>query len=254
MDARQRSLVLLEWSYLAAVAAGVNFYWLVDDTQVVAAMRGHTSFGLSHQFVALGSFVAFAAVIAIALPAVLGILRTAFVERRGEVVARVSVPFVSAAIVTVWIALAATWAHGRWGGAWVPTPWDVNAAIQPIGWPPVRTRLILSSITFALLAIGWLASGVSVAQAIRRTDLSHYSDRWFRTIAILFAGSTLVMTIGILTWGWLAERYSPGVFHAGDGLLIDVSMARAWLASAVGFVLSATIAVAAARESRGIRV
>src|SRR5260370_17011491 len=41
MDRRQNSLVLMLYAYLAAIAAGVNFYWTVDDTPLAAAMHNH---------------------------------------------------------------------------------------------------------------------------------------------------------------------------------------------------------------------
>src|SRR5262249_48086212 len=81
MDARQRTLVLMAFAYLAAVAAGVNFYWTVNDTPLATAMRSHTELSASFRAVALGSLAAFAVVIAMALP-ITGSISVDAVKRR----------------------------------------------------------------------------------------------------------------------------------------------------------------------------
>jgi len=51
MDRRQNSLALMLYASLGALAAGINFYWTVDDTPLAAAMRNYlalfTSWNLS---------------------------------------------------------------------------------------------------------------------------------------------------------------------------------------------------------------
>jgi hypothetical protein len=80
MDARQRTLVLMALAYLAAVAAGVNFYWTVSDTPLAAAMKSRPMLALSFRGVALGSLAALAAVAS--APAYFLNLRSP--ERRGQ--------------------------------------------------------------------------------------------------------------------------------------------------------------------------
>jgi hypothetical protein len=43
MDRRQHSLALMLYAYLGAIAAGINFYWSVDDTPLAAAMYDHSA-------------------------------------------------------------------------------------------------------------------------------------------------------------------------------------------------------------------
>src|SRR5713226_2450625 len=43
MDQRQHSLTLMLYAYLGAIAAGVNFYWTVDDTPLAAVMHSHAA-------------------------------------------------------------------------------------------------------------------------------------------------------------------------------------------------------------------
>src|SRR5262249_55925145 len=42
MTPDQRSLALMAYAWLAAVAAGANFYWTVADTPMATAMRSHS--------------------------------------------------------------------------------------------------------------------------------------------------------------------------------------------------------------------
>jgi len=248
MDARQRSLVLMAYAYLAVVAAGVNFCGSVDDTPVAAAMRSHVALTASYDVVAAGSIVALIAVLAVAARVVGVLLHTATAEQRASVIARVGVPCAMGGAVVTWMATAAVWAHGRWGGTWVPTPWDVAGDWPvPAGWPPLGVRVVLSSVTCLLLVVGLVASGMSVADVVRRTDLSQLRPSWFRATSIALAAGTVMMAAGLLAWGWFAEQYAPGPFHARNGGLFSLVNAASWMASALVFLVSAAVALVTAR-------
>src|SRR5262249_52016846 len=118
MNARQRTLVLMAFAYLAAVAAGVNFYWTVNDTPLPTVMRSHTELSPSFRAVALGSLAAFVVVITLALPITSSIAHDAFKARRWRTLGRIAMPFAAALIVGLWL-LAGTIAMGR---HWVATP------------------------------------------------------------------------------------------------------------------------------------
>jgi hypothetical protein len=253
MDSRQQSLVLMTYAYLAAVAAGVNFYYSVDDTPLATAMRSHPVLLASFLVVARASFVALAAVVAIAIPVTLSMLRDAFTTRRWDVVRHVAVPFGAAATTLAWMAAAGLWAHARWGGPWVPTPWDVVGDWDaPAGWPPLLVRLALSSVTLGLLVAGLVGSAISVGHAIQRSDLSRLRPFWFKATSVALAGAITVMAVGVLGWGWLAEQYEPTAFLARDGLFGLLSLGS-WLASAMLFLASAAIAVRGAHAALASR-
>jgi hypothetical protein len=172
--------------------------------------------------VARASFVAFAAVVVVAVPVTLSMLRDAFATRRWDVVRRVVVPFGAAAMVG---------------------DWDT-----PAGRPPLPVRLALRSVTFALLATGLVASAVSVGQAIQRSDLSRLRPFWFKATSVALVGAIAVMAVGVLGWGWLAEQYEPTAFLARSGFLSRLNFGS-WLASAMLFLASAAIAVHGARAA-----
>jgi hypothetical protein len=92
VDTRQRSLALMTYAYLSAVAAGVNFYFSVDDTGLAIAMRSNVALGTAFRMVSNGSVLALVAVLAVAAPLVTSMLRVAFATRRWEVVGRLMVP------------------------------------------------------------------------------------------------------------------------------------------------------------------
>jgi hypothetical protein len=147
------------------------------------------------------------------------------------------------------MATAGFWAHARWSGPWVPTPWDVAGDWNaPAAWPPLLVRWALSAVTFGLLVAGLVGSAISVGQAIHRTDLSRLRPFWFKATSVALAGAITVMAVGVLGWGWLAEQYEPTAFLARYGLF-SLPNLGSWLASAMLFLASAAIAVRGAHAA-----
>jgi hypothetical protein len=249
MDNRQAALVMMTCAYLAAVAAGVNFYFSVDDTGLAVAMRGNVALGTSFRMVTNGSFFALATVLAVAVPIVASMLRTAFRTRRWDVVGRLLVP-VGAALVTIaWMAAASAWTGGRW----VPLPWDVGGALQswpaPPDWPPLAVRQPLAAVTFVLLVARLVASAAGVARAIAHTDLSGHRPIWLKVTSVSLACSIVVMAIGVMSWGLFAQQYAQADFHARNGGFFSGTNFASWLASAIVFVASAWMGLRAARSA-----
>jgi hypothetical protein len=200
--------------------------------------------------IATGSFVAVAAVLALAAPVVFSVLRTAITTRKWDAAGRLTVPFAAAAITGGWLAANALVARVRWGGLWLPLPWNVDGEWPvPAGWPPLAIRVALSIVTLLLLLAGLVASAVSVSQAIARTDLRRQSSLWLQITAATLATSIVTMTIGVVSWGVFAERYAPGYFHARDGGFFTSTIFLSWIASAFVFAASASIALYGARTA-----
>ena len=200
-----------------SVAAGVNFYFSVDDTGLAVAMRGNVPLGSVFRMVATSSFLAFATVLAVAVPLVASMLRDALTTRRWDIVGRLLVPFGAALVTMAWMAVASAWTGGRW----VPLPWDVGGALQswpaPPDWPPLDTRLPLAVVTFVLLVAGLVVSAIAVAQAIARTNLSRHRPIWLKATSFVLASSIVLMAIGVVSWGLFAEQHAWADFHARNG-------------------------------------
>jgi hypothetical protein len=246
MDRRQISLVLMVYGYLAAIAAGVNFYWTVDDTPLAAAMHNHSVLFTSWNLVRAGSLLALGAVAIIGIPVFLTIVRAAFAARQWDVISRLAVPPGAALVTLVWMITGAKLA----GGHWVPTPWDVNGDwTAPADWPPLPTRWALSSVTFVLMTVGLIVIAISVKQAIVRSDLSRHKRLYFAAASTLLVGSVAVMAIGMLTWGWFVQQYAASDFHARNGGLFSSTNFTSWALSCVLFLAATVAAVQGMRSA-----
>jgi len=245
MNARQRTLVLMAFAYLAAVAAGVNFYWTVNDTPLAAVMRSHTELSASFRAVAFGSVAAFAVVSAISLPITTSIAVDAIKGRRWRTLGRIAVPFGAAFIVMIWLVVG-TIITGR---HWVATPWDVTGDWPaPAEWPPLAIRWTMGSVTFALLVCALAASAVAASQVIRESDFSRYRSVWFRSASLALAVSVAIMTVGVAGWGWFAQQYAAGDFHARNGGLFNSTNVFSWAASCLVFTAASVMALLSVRS------
>lgn len=250
MDRRQHSLVWMLYAYLAAIAAGINFYWTVDDTPLAKAIGNQSQLFGSWTMVGVGSVLALAAVAMIGIPVLMTMIRKAFASRRWGVLHLVAVPPCAAFVTIAWMVAATSLS----GGHWVPTPWDVTGSwAAPSNWPPLPTRWALGSVTFVLMTAGLIASAASVAEAIRRSDLSRHRQVWFTTSSMLLAGSVAAMALGVLAWGLFVEQFAPSEFHVRNGGLFSSTNFVSWIASCVVFLAAAVMAIKGARSVLALR-
>jgi hypothetical protein len=244
VDQRQQSLVWMAYAYLAAVAAGINFFWTVADTPMAIAMRTYSALRASWLLVSLGSAVAFCAVMMVVVPGVLTILRWAWTQGRRDVLARLAVPPAAAILTLAW--MAAAWRFT--GGHWVPTPWDVAGDwAAPTEWPPLETRWVLGLVTGVLFVGGFIVSAQSVRVAIDRSNLPRLRGAWFTASSVLLATGATAMAGGVLAWGWFAEQYAASDFHARNGGFFNSTNIASWAVSGIIFIAATTVAVRAAR-------
>jgi hypothetical protein len=250
MDRRQDSLVLMLYAYLAAIAAGVNFYWTVDDTPLATAMHNHPALFASWTLIGAGSLLAFAAVAMVCIPVFLTMVEAAGAVRRWDVVRRLAVPPCAALLTLTWMVATAR----LFGGHWVATPWDVAGDwTAPADWPPLTTRWLLSSVTFVLMMTGLIVSAIAVRQAVLRSDLSKRRRLWFAAPSMLLAGSVVVMALGVLAWGRFVQQYAAFDFHARNGGLFSSTNFASWSASCVVFLAAAVTAVQGARSALALK-
>jgi hypothetical protein len=246
MDQRQSSLTLMLYAYLGAIAAGVNFYWTVDDTPLAAAMHSHSTLMTSWNLVRAGSLLSLAAVAMVGVPVILAIVRTALAGGRWDVIYRLAIPPAAALVTLAWMVAAARFA----GGHWLPTPWDVSGDwAAPPDWPPLTIRWALSSVTFVLMIAGLVLSAISLRQAIHRSDLSRHQSLCFTAPSMLLAGSVAMMALGLVAWGWFVQQYATVDFHARNGGLFNSTNFASWTASCMVFLAATVTAIQGARSA-----
>jgi hypothetical protein len=245
MSKLQRSLVLVVYAYLAAIAAGVNLYMTVDDTPLVDTMSAHGALSAWWNLVAAGSLAALAAVLALGLPALWAMLRFAWTARRRDIVARLAFPPCAVALILIWIIAVAM----RTG--WAPLFWDVMGGGV--------ARWALSSVTLILVVLGLLGSAISLKQAIQRSALSEQQLTLFGRVlsirplqlakipTLILAGSIVMMAAGVAGWGLLADQYAPSAFHARDGGFFGTPNIVSWMGSLLLFIVSAVTVLRGAR-------
>jgi len=188
IDARQRMLVLMALAYLGAVAAGVNFYWTVSDTPLAAAMKSRPMLAFSFRAVALGSLVALAAVVAIALPTTWSIAIDAFNARRWCMLGANR----RALRLCIRRLRVAGRRNDRDRSSLGGDAWDITGDWPaPAEWPPLAIRWTMGSVTFALLLCRLAASATAAIQVIRESDFSRFRSGWFRFPSVALAVSTL---------------------------------------------------------------
>ena len=235
-----RGLTLMVYAYLAAIVAGVNLYWTVDDTPLVGVMRLHATLFTFWRIVAWGAFVALAAAVGAAFPIVFAIMRSALANRRYDILRRLAFPPFALATLVIWIALVASRTH------WAPTPWDITGDwVAPAYWPSLMVRWVLGSVTGLVLLVGVIGSAIALGQAIDRSDVSH--STFTRLMVFVLAASIVSMAIGVAGWGLLADVYAPATFRSAAGGIFGSPSAASWI---VSFVLVFGAAVAAVRGAR----
>lgn len=249
MNARQDSLTLLIFSGLSAFAAGVNFYWTVDDTPLAAAMRSHHPLFVSWTLVQIGALL-LAAVAILSGRVFFNMARKAFANQRRDIVLRLAIPFLAAAALAAWLASAPAFTHTHW----LPTPWDVAGDwIAPANWPPLATRWILGSVSFAVMIGGLLTTAISIRQAVLRTELSKHERSSFSIPSLLLVGSVVVMTVGVLSWGWFVQQYEPKDFHLRNGGLFNSTNFFSWAATSIMLFAAIVMAIKSFRSAQSVK-
>lgn len=230
-----RRLTLLMYACLAAMTAGVNLYWTIDDTTVGHAMRTHGALATSWRVVTWGSAAAFVAAISAAAPILRRILDAAVATRRYGTIARLAVPFCALATLVGWMSIVVARTH------WAPMPWDITGTwVAPASWPSPGTRWILGIITGCVIVCGLGTTAIALRQAVERAEPP---DSWYlRLILSSLAVALTIMAAGALAWGALAQLYVPAAFHSNAGGIFGSTIFASWIVSVALFLGAASIA------------
>jgi hypothetical protein len=134
MNRLSTSLGAILCAYLAIVAAGINLYATFDDSSLAIAMKTYLGLFTAWNLVALGSVAALLGAIAILVPLAVGALQFAIREGRRDILIRLSVAPLAAAILFAWV----IGAFLGLGGRWAPAPWAiVGDWTATADWPSV---------------------------------------------------------------------------------------------------------------------
>jgi hypothetical protein len=245
MNNVQRSLAWMTYSCLAAILAGINLWWTVDDTPLASAMQQHALLSASWEAVEAGSLMMLVAALAAGLPTLFAIVQSARAHHKRGVLIRLAFPPCIAAALVIWATATGIQVQ------WLPTPWDATGDwTAPAHWPPLPLRWELSTITTILLFATVIGTAISVRGAIDRSPLAEAElalpwrartrlSRLTRAAAFPLAASMVLMLAGVAVWGVFAEQYDPGTFHSRAGGFLGTPLVISWAGSVCLFFAAA---------------
>jgi hypothetical protein len=234
MNRSQHASGFLAFSFLAALAAGINLVMTVDDSPLIDAMRSHMGMSVAWNLLAGAAVLSGIGVLSIVFSLYRSMLFYARRAGRRDIIALLRVPFIGAGALLLWGACGLAYTGGRWAAS----PWAIlSDGGAPSSWPSLHARWICGIISVVLSIIVAIASAISVHLAIRRTDFEHANGtalRKRRALAELAKPlvviCTVVMFLSVLAWGWLCSEVSPVFFRQHVGLL-DGTAATSWVIS-----------------------
>jgi hypothetical protein len=235
------------WSaWMAAVAAGIILYGIVDDSPFVEAFGTNALLGASWLGIEIGSVMAGLAVALAAAAVGWPLVRQALASHRRDILWRLALPGIAFAAVFVWIIaiLIAT------GGRWAASPWAVSFE-QP-GWPSATFRWITGSVSAVLLLAALVVSAVSIIQALRLSQPALRHLRFAVRLAPVAAAGTMLMFVCTLLWGIAANSVAHDTLQQHLGPLGLTSLSG-WFLSAVLFGASSIFSARAAWHSRSLQ-
>lgn len=250
MNRLPRSLAAISCAYLAVIAAGVNLYATTDDSSLATAMQTHPDLSAAWTMIEVGSIVALVGAIAMLLPLLASALRFALKEKRGDILLRLLAAPAAVAVFVAWMAGA----FFALGGHWAPAPWAIAGDwTASADWPSLQVRWMVGSITAGLALLLLMATSICVYQAIERTRFDGVQFTllrgrvtfnplgWARVPGMVTAVAMLVMTVGVLAWGVIANLDAAVAFHGYFGPLHTTAFVS-WAGSLCVFALSSVIA------------
>jgi hypothetical protein len=230
----RRSVLLVLWSWVGVVAAGVGFQKMTEYEDFVRAARESAPVGAAFDAVVVGALVTLAAVLVGGIPIVFAALRDALGSGRKDVPLLLCVPPLSLGVFVGYVLVLMR----------VVYPFLGNLTIHD----PVNVALFLSIVVMFLLAA--VASTASVSGAVGRSGVGESLYRFALYPAALAALSMVVVSVATAVWGLALWAQAPILFSGDDGLLATPT-AASWLAIlAVMAVCACTSVVAAVRGLR----
>lgn len=233
MNRSQHASGFLAFSFLAALAAGINLVMTVDDSPLADAMRSHMGMRVAWNLLAGAAVLSGIGAVSIVFSLYRSMLVSARKAGRRDIIALLCVPFIGAGALLLWGVSGLAYTGGRWAAS----PWAILGGGAPSSWPSLHARWICGIISVVLSITVAIASAISVHLAIRRTDFELANGtalRKRRALAELAKPlvviCTVVMFLSVLAWGLALQRSVPSLFRQHVGLL-DGTAATSWVIS-----------------------
>ncbi len=239
------TLLIVFTAYIAFVIAGISLVGLVDDSPAGELMKaGNIGLHLSWTTIAAASAVALLAVVAGGMPLAITLIRQAFTTSR-RTLKLLLVPVYAFVIFMLYGIFAVNVSLGH-----IHIP-GVIQVVSPQDFP-LGNKLMLGGIMFLFVA-GAIASVIAVWKAVTGLEndgepsaASRFNSPRAYQVAFLLAGvatlAMLVMLVGTLVFGWLANAAVPTWFPSNLGLLLS-NTAASYAVTVSIMVLAAAVAV-----------
>lgn len=189
----RRSEIVVFCSFVAFFIAGVGFQKMTEDAVHAGVMGANPAVGIGYYLVIAGAIVAGLSVLVGGAPLGLELVRQVIRDRRRDVLGLLAVPALLCLAVI------------GFGAA---------VAVQH---KTIDSALVRSFIVSVVVAI--VVSGVALALAVARADVSETSLRIARIPALIAALSMAVGLIGVVVWGLSLRSSAPGLFAVNGGML-----------------------------------
>jgi hypothetical protein len=189
----RRSEIIVFCSFIAYLLAGIGFQKMTEEVDKAGIMSAHAAVGIGYYAVIAGAVIAALAIAAGALPLAWSTLRQAANERRVDLLALLSLPFLLGIAIVVWGAIEAS----------------SNATSDSAG---VRGLII-----FVMVAAA--AGAASISLAVSRADLSEPTLRLAHWPALVAGLGMALSLIGVVVWGLSLRSSSPSFFALDGGAL-----------------------------------
>ena len=230
----RRSILLVLWSWVGVVVAGVGFQKMTEYEDFVRAARENAPVGWAFDTIVVGALAALAAVLAGGIPILFAAARDALDNRRKDVLLFLCVPPLSLAIFVGYVLVLMK----------IVAPIFGDPAVHA----PVNVALFLSIVVMFLLAT--VTSAASVSAAVGRSEVGARIYRFALYPAALAALAMVVVSVATAVWGLALWARASALFAGDEGILATPTFVT-WLM--VLAVMGGCACVAVTGAIRGLR-
>ncbi len=216
------------WGWVLFVLAGVGFQKMTEYDDFVQVAQRNFLVRSAFDAIVAGAWLSFAAILIGGLPIVFVALKSAFTQRRREVMLLFLVPPLSLGAFVGYVLLLTRIVY--------PAEGRMTIHSSP--------NIALFSSIVAVFVLAAVASTAAVCRAVTHAAVGENLYRFAFYPAVLAAGAMCVGLISVVVWGVALKVQAPALF-GGDGGILATSTAATWLSVVLGMALSTGLAAVA---------